>query len=277
VGNSDRAAVLELTLKGPELQFEQNTVIAITGADLSPTINGGNIPRWESIVIPKNSRLRFGTPRTGSRAYLAIAGGIDVPLVLGSRSTHCASETGGFAGRQLKQGDVLCSGKPGPFVDRLIGTRLPIQLLPRYTRPAPLRIMPGPQQNFFSERSFSALTTATYTVSPQSDRMGYRLTGPKIVRKGSTQFISDSTAMGVLQVPSDGQPILLMADRQTTGGYPKIAVVISADLSLAAQLAPGDSISFIPCAITQAQTALRQQRAQLDAALRPQDGPPVTK
>jgi antagonist of KipI len=137
--------------------------------------------------------------------------------------------------------------------------------------------MPGPQQNFFSERSFSALTTATYTVSPQSDRMGYRLTGPKIVRKGSTQFISDSTAMGVLQVPSDGQPILLMADRQTTGGYPKIAVVISADLPLAAQLAPGDTITFIRCTVAQAQAELRQRRAKLDAALPPQDGPPVTK
>jgi len=270
VGNADHAAVLELTLKGPELQFEQDTVVAITGADLSPTINGSSIPMWESILIPRDGRLNFGMPRTGSRAYLAIAGGIDVPLVLGSRSTHCASETGGFRGRPLKAGDVLCGGALGKSRNRLIGRRLSDQLLPRYTRSVPLRIIPGPQQDFFSDSSLSALTATSYTVSPQSDRMGYRLAGPKVVRKGSAQFISDGTAMGAIQVPPDGQPILLMADRQTTGGYPKIAVVITADLPLAAQLAPGDTISFVPCTLAQAQTTLRQHRAQLDAALPPQ-------
>ena len=268
-GNPDNAALLELTLKGPELRFEQDSVIAITGADLSPTINGSSVPLWESIAIQRGSRLSFGKPQSGSRAYLAIAGGIEVPLVLGSRSTHCASETGGFAGRGLKSGDVLCSGKPGPFIGRLIGTRLPNQLLPRYGQSATLRIIPGPQQHFFSERSLSALTAATYTVSPQSDRMGYRLTGQKIARKGSTQFISDGTAMGALQVPPDGQPILLMADRQTTGGYPKIAVVITADLPLAAQLTPGDTITCVPCTVAQAQTLFRKHRALLDAALPP--------
>ena len=270
VGNSGHAAVLELTLKGPELQFRQDTIVAITGADLSPTVNGSSIPMWESILIPQNSRLCFGMPRTGSRAYLAIAGGIDVPLVLGSRSTHCASETGGYRGRPLKAGDVLFGGALGKPRNRLIGRRLSDQLLPRYGQSATLRIIPGPQQNFFSERSLSALTTASYTISPQSDRMGYRLTGQKIVRKGSTQFISDGTTMGALQVPPDGQPILLMADRQTTGGYPKIAVVISADLPFAAQLSPGDSITFAFCTLAKARTALLKQRAMLDARLPPE-------
>ena len=276
VGNSDHAALLELMLKGPDLQFEQDAIIAVTGADLSPTINGNSVPLWESIAIQRGSRLSFGKPRSGTRAYLAIAGGIDVPLVLGSRATHCASETGGFNGRPLKQGDVLWGGKPGTFVDRLMGKRLLKQLAPCYERSVCLRIIPGPQQDLFSTRSFSALTAATYAVSPQSDRMGYRLTGPKIVRKGSARFISDGTAMGALQVPPDGQPILLMADRQTTGGYPKIAVVISADLPLAAQLAPGDTVTFATCTVAQAQTVLRKHRAQLDAALPPhneQDGP----
>jgi antagonist of KipI len=130
-----------------------------------------------------------------------------------------------------------------------------------------LRIIPGPQQDFFVKQSLAVLTEATYTVSPQSDRMGYRLSGPNIIHKGSMPFISDGTAMGALQVPSDGQPICLMADRQTTGGYPKIAVVISTDLPLAAQLAPGDSITFALCTVAEAQTALRKQRAQLDKAL----------
>jgi len=277
VGNSDHAAVLELTLKGPELQFEQDSVIAITGADLSPTINGSSIPLWESIAIQRGSRLSFGTKRAGSRAYLAIAGGTDVPPVLYSRSTHCASETGGFQGRPLKPGDILSGGNSGQLVDRLIGTRLPDRLLPRYERSATLRIIPGPQQHFFVKNSLATLTEAVYTVSPQSDRMGYRLSGPKIVRKASAQFISDGTAMGALQVPFDGQPILLMADRQTTGGYPKIAVVISADLPLAAQLAPGDSITFTPCTITQAQTALQKQRAELDAVIPPQSSSSVSE
>lgn len=269
VGNPDQAAVLELTLKGPELQFERDAVIAMTGADLSPTVNGNSVPLWERIAIQRGSRLNFGKPQGGSRAYLAVAGGIDVPLVLGSRSTHCASETGGFAGRQLQPGDVLRSGKPGQFVDRLINKRLPEELIPCYERSATLRIIPGPQQHCFSERTLSALTSAPYTVSPQSNRMGYRLTGPKIVRKGSAHFISDGTAMGALQVPTDGQPILLMADRQTTGGYPKIAVVISADLPLAAQLAPGNTITFTPFTTAQAQKVLRLYRAQLNAALPP--------
>ena len=268
-GNPDYAAVLELTLKGPELQFGQDTVIALTGADLSPTINDRSIPMWESIVIQGGSRLKFGMPRTGSRAYLAIAGGIEVPLVLGSRSTHCASETGGLGGRPLKQGDLLCCGQPRQSVDRLIAKRLPDSLIPRYERSVAIRIIPGPQHNFFSEESLTTLTGSAYTVAPQSDRMGYRLAGPQIVRSGSTQFISDGTTMGALQVPPDGQPILIMADRQTTGGYPKIAVVISADLPLAAQLAPGDTISFSPCTVAEAQAVLRQQRARLDATLPP--------
>ncbi len=170
----------------------------------------------------------------------------------------------------MKQGDSLCAGEPVQSVRHLIGTRLPDRLLPVYSRTPILRIIPGPQQHFFSDTSLATLTEATYTVSPQSDRMGYRLTGPNIVRKGSAHFISDCTTMGALQIPPDGQPILLMADRQTTGGYPKIAVVISADLPLAAQLAPGDTVTFTPCAIAQAQTALRKHRAQLDAALPPQ-------
>lgn len=275
VGNSDHAAVLELTLKGPELRFEQRAVIAIAGADLSPTINGHGVPLWKSIAIHRGSRLSFGAQRVGSRAYLAIAGGIDIPLVLGSRATHRASEMGGLGGRPLRAGDILYAGEPAKSLDRSIGTRLPDQLRPRYGRSATLRILPGPQQDFFGARSLATLTKATYTVSPQSDRMGYRLTGPKIVRKGSAQFISDGTAMGALQVPPDGQPILLMADRQTTGGYPKIAVVISADLPLAAQLAPGDTITFAECSLTTAQKALRRQRALLDAALPPQDGSPL--
>ncbi|MBH0207000.1 MAG: biotin-dependent carboxyltransferase [Nitrospira sp.] len=269
VGNSDQAAVLECTLKGPELLFEQETVIAITGADLSPTVNGASVPTWQSFVISRGSRLSFGPPQSGCRAYLAIAGGIDVPLVLGSRSTHCASETGGLQGKPLQQGDALRGGNPGPFINRQIGAELPDALRPRYGHAATLHITPGPQVDCFGEQSIRMMTSSDYTVSPQSDRMGYRLAGTKIARKGLDQFISDGTAMGALQVPPDGQPILLMADRQTTGGYPKIAVVISGDLPFAAQLVPGDRIRFAQCSVAEARATMRRQRADLDAALPP--------
>ena len=270
VGNPDQAAVLELTLKGPELQFEREAVVAITGANLSPTVNSNRIPMWQSIVVSRGSRLSFELPQHGSRAYVAVAGGIEVPPVLGSRSTHWASATGGFHGRPLGRGDVVYGGAPEPFVIQRIGTRLPDSVRPRYERSATLRVTPGPQQEYFLSTSLAGLTEGSYTVSPQSDRMGYRLVGPKLIaQKGSRQFISDGTAMGALQVPSDGHPILLMADRQTTGGYPKLAVVISADLSLAAQLAPGDHITFALCSVARAHTLLRTQRARLDTDLPP--------
>lgn len=165
----------------------------------------------------------------------------------------------------------MCSGRARPFVNRRRAARLPDPLRSRYEHSVALRIILGPQGDFFLKKSITTLTGSSYTVSPQSNRMGYRLTGPKISPKGSTPFISDGTATGALQIPPDGQPILLMADRQTTGGYPKIAVVISADLPLAAQLAPGDRIRFVLCTMAQAQRLLRMQRAQLDAALPPCD------
>lgn len=271
VGNPDQAAVLELTLKGPELRFERDTVVAITGADLSPSINGHNVPMWESLAIQRGQHLSFGMPHAGARAYLALAGGVEAPLVLGSRSTHYASKTGGLHGAPLKPGDILYSGTVRPFVTQQIGRRLPVPLRPRYEHSVTLRITPGPQQNVFGNEAPTTLTGTTYTVSPQSDRMGYRLAGSKLVRKGPAEFVSDGTSMGALQVPSDGQPILLMADRQTTGGYPKIAVVISVDLPFAAQLAPGDRIAFAPCTVAHAHTLLRAHRAQLDADLPPCD------
>jgi len=266
-GNHDRAAVLECTLKGPELLFQQDTVIAVTGADLSPTIDDKSIPLWTCINAPRHSRLRFGTRRSGFRAYLAIAGGIDVPMVLGSRSTHYSSVTGGFQGRPLQPGDILSTGQSAGPNKQPIGKQLPDRLRPRYDRSVTLRIIPGPQQEYFSEDALITLTSSSYTITPQSDRMGYRLAGPKIVHTGSTHMISDGAVMGTVQVPSNEQPLLLMADGQTTGGYPKIGVVISADLPLAAQLMPGETIRFSTCTVAEAQTILRNQYGLLDAAL----------
>ena len=267
VGNHDQAAVLECTLKGPELLFQQDTVIALTGADLSPTIDDKSIPLWTCINAPRHSRLCFGTRRFGFRAYLAMAGGIDVPLVLGSRSTHYSSATGGFDGRPLRPGDIMSTEHSTLPSKHSIGKHLPDRLRPRYERSATLRIIPGPQQEYFSEDALITLTSSTFTITPQSDRMGYRLAGPKIVRTGSMNMISDGAVMGTVQVPSNEQPLLLMADGQTTGGYPKIGVVISADLPLAAQLMPGETIRFSICTVADAQAMLRNRYALLDAAL----------
>ncbi len=274
VGNADNAAVLELTLNGPELQFEGDTVIAITGADLSPTINGKSVPFWESIEVSNGSALSFGKQRAGARSYLAVAGGIDVPLVLGSRSTHCASETGGLKGRRLRQGDVLRIAPRSREVLR--GKRLPDRQVPCYEKSATLRIIPGPQENLFPATALATLIDSSYTVTPESNRMGYRLAGPRIVLKGPGHFISDCTTMGALQIPADGQPILLMADRQTTGGYPKIGCVITADLPLAGQLAPGDTITFSLTTVAKAQAVLRKQRALVDAVLPPKRNSDMT-
>jgi len=269
VGNPNNAAVLELTLKGPELAFDGDTHIAITGADLAPTISGKSVPLWKCIKVSRGSRLCFSTARAGARSYLAISGGIDVPLIHGSRSTHCASETGGLNGKPLRQGEVLHIGQSLQSVGSLRGKRLPDRLIPHYGKSATLRIIPGPQGNLFPATALTTLASSSYSVTPESNRMGYRLAGPKIAREGPEGFISDCTAMGALQIPADGQPILLMADRQTTGGYPKIGCVITADLPLAAQLAPGDTITFSLTTVAKAQAAFREQRALLDAALPP--------
>ena len=269
VGNQDNAAVLELTLKGPELHFEEDTGIAITGADLSPTMGSTRIPQWECVKVSRGSRLCFGTAQSGTRAYLAISGGIDVPLILGSRSTHCASESGGFKGRPLRRGDVLHITHPKQSPQCLDGTRLSDERVPRYRKTTLLRVIPGPHRNLFSTTSLTTLLSSSYIITPESNRMGYRLAGPIVIRDGQDHFISDGTTIGALQLPPDGQPILLMADRQTTGGYPTIGCVITADLPLAAQVAPGHTVTFSLTTVAKAQAALREQRALLDTALPP--------
>lgn len=267
VGNPDEAAALELTVKGPELLFERDAVIALTGADLSAKIDAATVPLWTALNVTRGSTLSFGERRSGARAYLAVAGGIDVPVVLGSRATHLSSQTGGFAGRALAKGDQVVGGPPRPGAATCIGQTVPTTARPAYNTAPILRVVLGPQAEWFSTEAIEALVGGRYTVSPQSDRMGYRLIGPPLVHVGSTEVVSDATPAGALQVPANQQPILLMVDRQTTGGYPKIAVVISADLPLAAQLLPGDTISFSIMEVREAQAIVREHRARLAAAL----------
>ncbi len=262
VGNADQAAGLEITLSGPALLFEREAVIALTGADLSASLDGTPITLWEATRVAKGSTLTFGQRRAGARAYLAVAGGLNVPLVLGSRSTHLRSRTGGLMGRALVQGDVLRGGRPASKAFSVAGRSVPPEARPLYQREPMVRVIPGPQADFFLPEALEALTGGSYTVTPQSDRMGFRLQGPPLIHAGPAEIVSDATPFGAIQVPANRQPILLMADHQTTGGYPKVGVVISVDVPLAAQLIPGESLRFALVDVGEARAVWRAQEAR---------------
>lgn len=266
VGNPDEAAGLEFTITGPDIAFDCEALIAVTGADLSPAIDGTPTVGWTAISVAAGSVLSFGPRRSGARAYLAVAGGIDVPVVLGSRSTHTRSLTGGLAGRSLAAGDILRGGIPASGSFRFVGRTLPASARPQYDAPR-LRVILGPQVHDFTTEAVDVLLGETYTLSSEADRMGYRLRGAPLPHRGAADIISDATPAGSVQVPANQEPILLMADHQTTGGYPKIAVVISADLPVAAQLMPGDSLRFSLVDAGEASGLIRTRYAELDAAL----------
>ncbi len=269
LGNPPSAATLEATLVGPELRVEDEAWIALTGADLQATVDGRDAPMGMPVKCRAGSVLRFGARRSGTRVYIAVDGGLDVPVVLGSRATHVLSGLGGVAGRAVRADDRLRLGNPsadlkvrryedgGKIVEADLHVRLP-------AGGGRLRILPGPQIDYFDSSAFDALQGGRYTVSPQSDRMGYRLSGARVPAPAG-EMISDAVFTGSLQVPPSGQPILLMADRQTTGGYPQLAMVITADLPLAAQLVPGDWVEFRACTRSDAVAALRAQEGALGA------------
>jgi antagonist of KipI len=253
VGNSRDAAGLEITLLGPELEFESERLVAVTGAEFDVTLDGRAVPLYAPFIASSGARLKFGTRHRGARAYLAVAGGIATPPVLGSRATHVISAMGGVDGRPLRVGDRL------PLFAASVSTaaRAPfVRIRPLPDREARVRVMEGPQREYFSENALDVLQSAPYTIRQDSDRMGFRLQGPTLTHARGADIISDATPLGVLQVPASGQPILLMADRQTTGGYPKIATVITADIPIAGQLAPGDTIQFVVCTAQEALAAL---------------------
>ena len=255
LGNAADAPTLEATVLGPELRFEHHTRVAIAGGDLDPTLDGAKLTMETVVQCSAGSTLRFGNRRDGSRAYIAIDGGIAVPRVLDSRSTHVMSGLGGISGRALQAGDRI------PLSESAFGPSSAVpSARPRTRVDVRLRVMQGPQVDYCHPEALDALQRTRFTISPQSDRMGYRLAGGALpTLQDAGEMISDATVVGALQVPPSGQPILLMADRQTTGGYPQIAVVITADLSVAGQLAPGDSVQFELCTRSDAIAALREQ------------------
>lgn len=257
VSNSPDNACLEATYSGPEILFTSTGAVAICGADMGPLKNGIPVPMNKTIPVKNWDRLSFTGLRNGCRSYISFAGGIDVPAVMGSRSTYLRARIGGFQGRALKAGDQLELGQ----IERDIMIKeIPAEILPEYLPVAELRVIPGPEIDQFDDKEIRNFLISEYNVTEQSDRMGYRLSGEKVNHKaGGADIISAGISPGTIQVPGNGQPIILMADRQTTGGYTRIANIITADLHLVAQLKPGDKVRFREVTIDEAQKTLSER------------------
>lgn len=263
VGNDQSAACLEMTVLGPTARFLRDARIAVTGGDLTANLNGEPLPRWQAVDVARDSELGFRNMRDGMRAYLAVAGGIDVPLVMGSRSTYLPSGIGGFDGRALAAGDVV-SAFPAD-------TAGPARRLPRgYEPPAygshhEIRVVMGPQADAFGQDAIDVLLGSTFTISLDSDRMGYRLEGAEVSHATGPDIVSDGNAPGAIQVPGSGVPTVLLADRGTTGGYTKIATAISADLGKLAQAVPAQTVSLTAVDLDEAAAASRERESVLAA------------
>ncbi len=258
VGNHSGEAALETTLSGPEIEFAADTYVAVCGADMQAALNGSRIPMNQTIPVEAGSRLSFGHLVHGSRTYIAFAGGLATEPVMESRSTYLRAGIGGFHGRALIAGDRL----PIPSLNyKLPVKQAPAELCMEEMQDKPFGLLPGPEIKRFVYPALKNLLTTQYTLSENCDRMGYRLQGEPLVFRTGAQpdILSAGTVAGTLQIPADGQPILLMADRQTTGGYARIAVMAAVDINYAAQLKPGDSIRFVETTIEKAQAAYRKQ------------------
>jgi biotin-dependent carboxylase-like uncharacterized protein len=262
VGNAPEAATLEITLAGPRLRADAALTAAICGGRFSVKIAGHEASTDRVLEIPADAEIEVGRCSTGARAYLAVRGGIDVPAIFDSRATHLPSAMGGVAGRALAAGDVLRIGAMtmGEPVKR---KRTAAAQATASVGDAIVRVLAGPDADADLAGCFEALVAARFEVGPESNRMGYRLRGA-VLDAPSADRLSTPTPMGTLQLPEGGEPILLMADRQTTGGYPRVATVISADLGIAGQLKPGDWLRFAPCSHAEALAALRTRIAELD-------------
>lgn len=256
-GNDVGAAALEMTVIGPSITFLIDTWAALAGGDLAPRLNDAPLKTWRAFKVSAGSQLTFHGMQDGMRAYLAIAGGIDVPKVMGSRSTYVPSGFGGFEGRALVAGDNLYTFAPdGEYRARFMPTD---RALPPYGDTHELRVILGPQHEAFTPESTEALLSSTFEISLDSDRMGYVLDGPALQHVAGAGIISDGNPLGAIQVPGDGSPTILLADRGTTGGYARIATVIGVDVDRMAQAVPGNSVTFSTIDIEEAQGLLREQ------------------
>lgn len=263
VGNPEGAAGLEMTLLGGSFQFSQGAVAALTGSDFGATLDGHPLEPWGSFEAKPGQSLRLGPTRGGARAYLCVRGGISVKLFLGSASTHLLSGLGGHEGRALRKGDMLKIGASGgAFRKRKLDRQTRDRLRPRRS----LRVTPGPQSGWFSEAAQRSFYQSTYRVAEESNRMGLRLEGSPIPDGARGEMISEGVALGAIQIAGGGLPIILFVEQQTTGGYAKIANVVSADLHCLGQLRPRDEIHFARVDFAMARRLWMEQEELLASA-----------
>ena len=259
VGNAENAATLEMTLAGTRLEFDEESVVALTGGECDCRIGSENAPMWQAVRVPARGVLACGGLKTGARLYLAIQGGLEVRAIMGSVATNMAGHFGGIDGRGLRKGDLL--GVRRAPTSR-VPTLKPGAVACLYS-PDPIRVTRGVQQAWFGPEAFDKLLSCPYTVSEQSNRSGLRLKGDSISPQVRSQLLTEGVSLGAIQVPQDEQPIILFVDQQTTGGYPKIANVISADMYRVGQLRPREQVRFIEVAIPEAIRLLREQEEWL--------------
>ncbi len=265
VGNNKNEGVLEMTFQGPTLKFEQDNIIAVTGGDLLPTINGEAIPMYQAVLVHAGDELAFGiTNGNGCRAYLAFAGGLDIPLVMGSKATLMRNNLGGLNGRKLEKGDRIAFSNPKTELPNMAGRKLAPAVFPKGE--ITLRVVTGPQDDAFSEEELKKFFWYSAKITNEFDRMGCRLEREEPLKHLTDgNILTDGVSFGSIQIPSNGQPIIMMADRQTTGGYTKIGTVISVDLPKLAQSMPGYKVRFVRVGIELAQTLyLRQLQTMKD-------------
>ncbi|MGY4691197.1 5-oxoprolinase subunit C family protein [Salibacterium sp. K-3] len=262
-GNQGKEAVLEVTMLGPVLQFTQAAVIALTGADLQPSLNNKPVEGWRSFRVREGDELSFAGVKSGARTYIAIQGGFDGDERLGSRSTFVKAGMGGMKGRALEKGDRLSTPASVPPLKRC--SRLSAPLIPEYSGETVLRVTEGPEASAFTEEARYALYHSSFTISNASDRMGCRMEEAVLSHHGSADILSEAVDTGSIQAAADGRPMILMADRQTTGGYTRPASVIQADLPKVAQLLPGQQVMFEKIPLQQAHDLLKEQQRRIAA------------
>lgn len=261
VGNDTNEAVIEITMMGPTMKFTEDEIIAVTGGDLGAKIDGKPVERYRAVLVKAGQTLSFMGMYGGSRAYIAFAGGLDIPVVMGSRSTNLKSKVGGYEGRKLGTGDEIAFRAPASWLPHMAER---VYGLPSYgAKEWTLRVVMGPQDDCFTDKGINTFLNSTYTISNEYDRMGCRMEGDVIEHKNGGDIITDGISFGAVQVPSHGNPIVMMADHQTTGGYTKIACVISVDLPELAQCMPGHTVRFKKIGIEEAQELYCQWRDYL--------------
>lgn len=266
VGNDENDAVLELTLAGAILTFTEDHIIAICGGNMSPYMHNTSVPMWQPFLVKKGSTLSFAKYVSGCRVYIAIGGGIAVPSVMGSSSTFIRASLGGYKGRALRTGDIIAvhplqQGSLSSILMKKLDEDREHKFNAQHfamalENNAIIRYVQGPEYDLLSDESKRSWNTEKWRIDSQSDRMGYRLQGKQLELLEKQDMISEGTVHGTIQLPANGQPIVLLADRQTTGGYSRIACVVAVDIPMFGQLKPGDYVSFMPVSLEEAERLL---------------------